>query len=429
MFTPDGRITEFRGGMIYERPTALTTQGGRTSVQIGAHSSVSHAAQPRPAVGAGGTAGGEPLRKPPSPAAPTAAATPPVPRTAPAPRIPPATMGRSAPPPPTPTSTAESAAAILKETSPSSSRWARGARGAAKAGGVLLKGLSVVGPLAETLDYVAQFETAKAQIDELAKQRQEAEIALMRGWGLEPVYRNGVVVDYVKPKPPASAEQAAPVASKQTVSVYRLRRGLVLEGERLPLSSDHVPITFRSLTDVGVAIFAVSQSSAVRTFTGYTTRVDHPWLMRLAAQQLGLLKLGQALQTPPAPAEPEAQPPAQGERGQIWIDFEWREGDETKGIHASCDNTKTADGSWVASHEGSLERLRMVTEQAGDQPPPDYEISVLYIAADGSQSHLQVVHSTATAHLSEEGYLPPGVLEPGRYPEGSAVGYIVDNYW
>jgi hypothetical protein len=72
----------------------------------------------------------------------------------------------------------------------------------------------------------------------------------------------------------------------------------------------------------------------------------------------------------------------------------------------------------------------MVTEQAaGDRPPPDYDLLVLYTAADGSESYLRVVHSADADKLSEEGQLPPGVLEPAKYPDGSAVGYIVDNYF
>ena len=72
--------------------------------------------------------------------------------------------------------------------------------------------------------------------------------------------------------------------------------------------------------------------------------------------------------------------------------------------------------------------MREFTERTGNDVPPDYEIIVNYVAADGSDSYLHQVQSASGASFVEEGKVPDGVLDPDKYPGDSAVSFIIQNY-
>jgi hypothetical protein len=289
-----------------------------------------------------------------------------------------------------------------------------------------LAALEVLGPISDLMAGLEQIDAAKAVIDDIRKRSEEAEVALMRDWGYEPVYRNGRVVDYIKTEtaPTEPEPQPAPV---KTGPVYSLR-GLVLDRLQIPLSIEHVPITFVTYTGEGQLVWDLRQARP-RTLSGYVRRADYPRLMGLARSQASLIRLAQVLSGSFAPEVPEAPPPRAVTRGSLEIAYQWTEGAATKSVIATCDNTDSADGSWVATQDGSVEELRAVTDRTTGGQPPDYEMFIVYHPTGGQDSYLHVAHSAAAGALAEDGSVPQGVLELGTYPEDSMVNYIIENYW
>jgi hypothetical protein len=320
--------------------------------------------------------------------------------------------------------TSTSAAGIAREGAPSTGKLARAARGLGKVAKVGLVAAQVVGPILDTINALEQIDAAKALIDDLAKQRDEAEAGWWRDQGYEPVYRNGKIVDYVKaPQPPKP--DPAPSKPATTGTVYSLR-GQKLIGQQVPLTAEHLPITFMSLTDEGAGIWDLSHPTR-RWVTGYALRRDHARLKSLARSQSDLIRLTQPWGSGTTSSKDTTKPPVAA-RGRLEIDFSWREGTTENLIEAVCDNTYSADGSWVATTKGSLDELREFTERTSSDIPPDYEIFVNYFAADGSDSYLHQVQSASGASFVEEGKVPDGVLDPDKYPGDSAVSFIIQNY-
>jgi hypothetical protein len=320
--------------------------------------------------------------------------------------------------------TRSSASDIAREAGSSTGRWARAARGLGKVGRFGLVALEVLGPIDDLLTGLQQIDAAKAIIDDIRKRTEEAEVEMMRYWGYEPVYRNGWVVDYVKVEPRTEPEPKPPTA--RTGPVYSLRGGVLIRLET-PLSGEHIPITFVAYTGEGERVWNLFQARP-RTLSGYVRRVDYPRLMGLARSQASLARLAQVLSGNVAPDVPEAPPPRAVTRARLEIAFQWNEGAETKTVIASCDNTDSVDGTWVATEDRPLDELRAVTERTSGGRPPDYEMFIVYQVA-GGQSYLHVAHTASNGALEEDGRLPEGVLKLGTYPEDSGVNYIIENYW
>jgi hypothetical protein len=295
-----------------------------------------------------------------------------------------------------------------------------------KIAGIGFKTVSAVAPIVETIQGVAQIRAAEEFLKDLSRQREESEVAIMRSWGYAPVYRDGIVIDYVKIKRPASEVEPRPKQPK-VGSVYSVR-GLTLHREEVRLSERHIPITFYSWTGEGEKISDVTPR--IRIFEGYALRKDHVKLAALARMQIGALRLATARERPTSPAEPEVPDAPSGERGTVVIVFSWWVGDAGNSIEASAENVSSRTGSWTATTlEGSLEDLRAVTDSIGtDQPLPEYELIVRYKASNGSETELRVVQSSADSNLREEGEVPAHVMQFERYPEDSAVSYILENY-
>ena len=298
--------------------------------------------------------------------------------------------------------TKSSAAAIAKEAAPSTSRWARAGRGLGKIGRVGFKALGVVAPIAELVGGLAQIEDAKAMLSEISKQQEEAYIAVMRDQGYEPVYRNGKLVDFKFSQPTPS--KPAPSKAPTMGTVYSLR-GQRLIGQQVPFSSDHLPISFWSLTGEGESILDLSLP-VPRMFTGHALRRDQARLRGLARLQSSAVRLRRLRSAPPASASTEAPDAPVAERGTLEIHFYWRAGGTEKSIEAVCDNTSSAEGAWVAeTRTGSVAELSADMEPNQGEPLADYEMDIFYTAADGSESQMHLIELASGSDV-EEGESP-----------------------
>jgi hypothetical protein len=313
--------------------------------------------------------------------------------------------------------------------------------------------LAVLGPLLEASDALASFNAAKDQVDELKRlldavwEEYEKLVKALPG-STAPVPTAPVRQPSQQPAP--EPPRPEPVR-KQSVRVYailkqRLReRSLEVETERLKTS--YSPVSFTSLTDLDVLTLKIPSHQydcaavlkhgigGVRqlySFEGHCADRDCRKLKDLLPLQIKAVRLLCAAQALGESAGRSKEPAATPDGDQISAYLDWLVGDSAESISATCQGPDGA-GNWVCSHDGDLASLKRATE---DSEPPDYTIVVeLTRTTSGKQTKWTFTQSVDVPDpdnpepiVSTEGALPEDACEPGRYPKGSGLVYVLEHY-
>jgi hypothetical protein len=213
------------------------------------------------------------------------------------------------------------------------------------------------------------------------------------------------------------------------------------------LSALYAPVSFVSLTDVDAFTMTIPSSrydcpavlkSGIggfrqrHTFDGYSARSDQKQLKELMFSQLKAVRL---LCTAKALGEAtgrKRESAARPDGDQITVYLDWLIGELSESISTTCQGPDAA-GNWACNADGDFASLKQATAEES----LEYFVRVdLTRTAGGQESRwtfslaveIPDPENPLATVVTPEGALPEDACNPGRYPGGSVMAYVLQHY-
>jgi hypothetical protein len=212
------------------------------------------------------------------------------------------------------------------------------------------------------------------------------------------------------------------------------------------LAKGYEDIRFRSMTGVNehytivppdrydcptVLKSGVQGAHKLHEFSGYSTPRDARELRKVLPDQIQKIRALCALAEALKDRSQKSRQPKTGQDGDVMtVRLEWLIGDLAESIDATCAG---ADSGWNCSADGDLASLRQATES---EYFPDYRLTVELTRTSGGAVNSWRYSLAADTpdpetdkqEVTHEGSMPAGACDDSRYPQDSALAYILGHF-